>query len=171
MNEPAPREYRERLEALERRVAQLEAFILAAGMHLPGPSDGQSALPATAPADEFAFPELILDFEEQAKVRRGPAEKLDVRAAVEQFPHIAKRISVFWGSRDFERFIATLILDERGNRRGFPMDVMSELMFLARFARFMAPPKVTDIWDDHAKPKRFDKKDVPAPPPAPPLKE
>lgn len=46
------------------------------------------------------------------------------------FPHIAKQVVMHWGNREFEKFASGLIIDDRGDRRGLPKEVLSELLFL-----------------------------------------
>ena len=56
----------------------------------------------------------------------------DPRSALEiQFPRILEKIIVLWGNRELDPFLTKLMVDERGDREGFPSDVMSELMFLS----------------------------------------
>ena len=101
--------------------------------------------------DSLGFPEL--DFSEPE--RKGP-EALDLRAALEAFPHISRAITLLWGHDGFDEYLAKLIVDERGTRKGFAMDAMEELLFLARVARarkalfgmgFDRPPR-TEPWVD-----------------------
>jgi hypothetical protein len=48
-----------------------------------------------------------------------------------QFPNIARQIALLWGYREADTFFRSLWLDDRGTRQGFPVEVMSELMFLS----------------------------------------
>jgi hypothetical protein len=56
----------------------------------------------------------------------------DVAAcALERMPHMAKKITLMWCSRELDAFIPKLIMDSRdGARQGLPMDVAAELLFL-----------------------------------------
>lgn len=149
----------DRIAAIEHRLARLESLVTHGGLELHN-------LGVAAPAgdaeirveqdhvvhggsgnDECAFPDLILNFDDEAHTRKPP-EKIEARAALEEFPRVLARIRFFWGGSQCEQFLAKLIIDERGNRLGFPMEVMSELMFLARISRILSPPRVTDIWED-----------------------
>jgi hypothetical protein len=47
-----------------------------------------------------------------------------------QFPRIARNITLLWGFPEFTQFMNKLYIDERGNRQGFPKEVMEELMLL-----------------------------------------
>jgi hypothetical protein len=55
------------------------------------------------------------------------AEESDVELL---FPRIAKQVVTCWGHREFENFAADLIIDDRGDRRGLPKEVLSEILFL-----------------------------------------
>ena len=45
-------------------------------------------------------------------------------------PRIATQIVEHWGQREFEKFASDLIIDTRGDRRGLPKDVLSDILFL-----------------------------------------
>ncbi|MFN0160264.1 MAG: hypothetical protein ACKVQQ_03480 [Burkholderiales bacterium] len=63
---------------------------------------------------------------------RAPAEKLDVRCGMEElYPKILARIAMTWRSPESVEYLKKLIVDERGGRAGFPMEVMSELLMLS----------------------------------------
>lgn len=65
------------------------------------------------------------------------------------FPRIHERIVSLWGTGEGESFLDKLILDDRGNRQGFPSNVMSALLVLQRvhFQRFGTFKKF-DLWDN-----------------------
>lgn len=48
-----------------------------------------------------------------------------------EFARITEQITLMWGHPELDTFLARLCIDDRGNRKGFPMPVMEELMFLA----------------------------------------
>jgi hypothetical protein len=53
-------------------------------------------------------------------------------SAIERFPHVIKRICALWGTHDLDQYITHLMTDTRdGQRRGFPVEVTAELLFLA----------------------------------------
>lgn len=59
-----------------------------------------------------------------------PADK--VRCAIEErFPHIARELCALWETDRIELYLDDLLLDTRGGRQGFPVDVLDELMFLS----------------------------------------
>ena len=45
------------------------------------------------------------------------------------FPHIVARLTASWP--DVQEYVDGLLIDTRGGRRGFPMDAMSEILFLS----------------------------------------
>jgi len=115
---------------------------------------------ATAPATErlhplsverggidSPFPDLSM-LDEKVEPRKGPAELLDVRAAIEDYPRISSRIQQLWGSSECESYINNLVIDTRGNRKGFPTAVMEELLYLGRLARALVILSIDgDLWD------------------------
>lgn len=46
------------------------------------------------------------------------------------FPRIANQIVQLWGQPEFEKFASDLIIDTRGDRRGLPKEVLSDVLFL-----------------------------------------
>lgn len=48
-----------------------------------------------------------------------------------QFPHVANRMAILWpDDRDTLEYLHSLMVDDRGDRRGFPMEVVEELAAL-----------------------------------------
>jgi hypothetical protein len=47
------------------------------------------------------------------------------------FPHLTENLQKMWGDPSIERYFSTLWIDTRGNRRGFPPAVMSDLLMIA----------------------------------------
>lgn len=131
------------LTRMQKRIAALESLLITHGIAVPDES-GHSA------GGTLGFPEL--DFSEQL---RKEATTVAVRAALEDFEHIARTITELWGKDGFDEYLARLIVDERGTRKGFSMDAMEELLLLARLARarkalygmgFDRPPR--DAWKE-----------------------
>jgi hypothetical protein len=52
-------------------------------------------------------------------------------ALEQEFARIAEQIILMWGHPELDTFLARLCIEDRGNRKGFPMPVMEDLMFLA----------------------------------------
>ena len=67
------------------------------------------------------------------------------RALAEQFPRLANLIAVNWNSpNDCTAFISSLLLDQRGGRRGFPGDVLQDIQNLRVYYTRLHP--IVD-WD------------------------
>ena len=54
----------------------------------------------------------------------------DESALERLFPRIAKQVITHWGQKEFEQFASDLIIDNRGDRRGLPKEVLSDILFL-----------------------------------------
>ena len=52
----------------------------------------------------------------------------------EQFPRIFGKVALLWGTLELENYLQELILDYRGNRSGFPSEVMRELTHIQEAA-------------------------------------
>jgi hypothetical protein len=53
-------------------------------------------------------------------------------SAIERrFPRIASELRNLWSDKEIDTYIDSLLLDDRGDRMGFPIEVLDELMFLA----------------------------------------
>lgn len=52
-------------------------------------------------------------------------------SAIEAFSkRIVAQLCASWGRAEFEKYASQLIIDSRGDRKGLPKDVLSELLFL-----------------------------------------
>jgi len=84
------------------------------------------------PIQHSDYPEIRAPEEEKAAPKRiGPPERVIVRAALEGYPHIIESICLMWGGREADAYLSKLVIDTRGGRKGFPRDVMDELLILA----------------------------------------
>jgi len=48
-----------------------------------------------------------------------------------RFPRIASAITLLWGNPEMDAYFTRIMVDERGDREGFPPEVMAEILFLA----------------------------------------
>lgn len=66
-----------------------------------------------------------------------------------KYPHIAERISILWGTVGMSRYLSELLFDDRGDREGFPADVMKELFALSNFNEAHKPSRsaLQSAWD------------------------
>jgi len=93
------------------------------------------------------FPDLSM-LDEKVEPRRGPPQPIEARAAIEDYPRISTRIQQLWGSPECEAYLNNLVIDTRGNRKGFPPAVMEELLYLGRLARALVILAIDgDLWD------------------------
>ena len=68
-------------------------------------------------------------------------------ALLRRYARIANLISVSWADRKwFRTYMESLLTDSRGNRRGFPPDVLSNLMALQHYRDSMEETKSPN-WD------------------------
>jgi hypothetical protein len=64
------------------------------------------------------------------------------------FPRIHDRLGATWGSKQCEDYLDRLILDDRGDREGFPPEVLAALLVLQRVhAKTFGVFKRRDPWD------------------------
>lgn len=86
------------------------------------------------PIQHSDYPEISIpegDAATPAPKRTGPPERVIARAAIEGYPHIIESICLMWGGREADAYLSRLVIDTRGGRKGFPRDVMDELLILA----------------------------------------
>ncbi|MBI5918598.1 MAG: ankyrin repeat domain-containing protein [Nitrosomonadales bacterium] len=70
-----------------------------------------------------------------------------------QFPHVLNRIMALWGTTELDGYVESLLIDDRGDRRGFPTWVASEIFQLSLLhAKQSLPrmPKKIDPWEASA---------------------
>ena len=123
------------------------------------PSQGSAAVTAPPPTLRLApippkdlsdaLPDLSL-LDEKVEPRKGPAQKIEVRCALEDYPRICNRVQQLWGTTECEDYLNTLVIDTRGNRQGFPAPMMEELLYLGRLARALVIINIGgDLWDGY----------------------
>ena len=111
----------------------------------PPPTLRLAPIPPKEPSD--AFPDLSL-LDEKVEKRKGPPQKIEVHSALEDYPRICGRIQQLWGTAECESYLNTLVIDTRGNRKGFPAPMMEELLYLGRLARALVILNIGgDLWD------------------------
>lgn len=56
----------------------------------------------------------------------------DEMSAIERrFSRIARELALRWQREDIDQYLNGLLLDDRGNRQGFPAEILEEIMFLS----------------------------------------
>ena len=124
-----------------------EANAAAAATSTPPPTLRLAPIPPRDPND--ALPDLSL-LDEKVEHRKGPAQKIDVVSALEEYPRICARVQQLWGTAECEAYLNTLVIDTRGNRKGFPAPMMEELLYLGRLARALVIINIGgDLWDGY----------------------
>lgn len=64
--------------------------------------------------------------------RREPRPDAGPESALERhFPRIARELTARWDGPDIDTYLDSLLIDMRGNRMGFPSEILEEIMFLA----------------------------------------
>jgi len=137
---PPPRSYRPAPQPTAKGAASL-TDTLSVAIDLPSHQWGAEGLTEQArnsgpitPIRHSDYPEIKAPEEENpAPVRRrtGAPERVVVRAALESYPHIVESVCLMWGGREADDYLSRLVIDTRGGRRGFPREVMDELLVLA----------------------------------------
>jgi hypothetical protein len=58
-----------------------------------------------------------------------------------KFPRVANLVAVLWKDPDsWRRYVDDLLVDKRGNRQGFPLDVLREIFELRGYYDELCPP-------------------------------
>jgi hypothetical protein len=60
---------------------------------------------------------------------------VEATAFVEELPRVCGSLVQLWGTSGFDDYLNRLIIDERGTRQGFSLQVMDELLFLGSISR------------------------------------
>ena len=64
-----------------------------------------------------------------------------------RFPRILNRLARYWDSPHMaDAIFEDLLLDERGERMGFPSDIEAEICALGNYYRSLQPTKKEDVW-------------------------
>ena len=61
---------------------------------------------------------------------KDPVDRKYVSALEKHFPRIVDKILLMWGAKELPEYLNTLLLDNRGDRHGYPFEVIQEMMFL-----------------------------------------
>jgi hypothetical protein len=148
----------QRMTMMERRLERLETLVkekvgeFLETEPLPGAGSTAQRIRPERAGGGLSFPEIHLQLVEPPALPtpKSPRDKVSkARAAVEQLDHLIAPLSTLWGHPEFDRFINRLIMDDRGNRRGFGPEVMEELLFLAQLNHLVCPNwRPCDPWED-----------------------
>ena len=80
-----------------------------------------------------------------------------------KYPRIVERIGILWGTVGMAKYFTEILFDDRGDREGFPPDVMQELFGLSNYHETKKPSRAAleSAWKSSELDRldRFDDKD------------
>jgi hypothetical protein len=83
-------------------------------------------------------------FEFKPRTSRANRTSWNELSALERhFSRIAQELATRWQHGDIDAYLDSLLMDDRGNRQGFPADVLAELMFLSSLRWQLQHPRYT----------------------------
>jgi hypothetical protein len=113
-----------------------------------GNNDQQASggrVPISVNVDATPLPTLMGDdeLEQEREARRQepydpykrPEQPDPWPVIAQNFPRIAQQIQALWGKSALDDYFARLVIDERGGREGFPLDVLQAILEVARLHR------------------------------------
>jgi hypothetical protein len=153
-------ELESRLQRVETMLVALTSSQVAASLSLPA----QPAQSARRASDRPPLRESAAAAGPPADAKPQGPVRIEARAALEQYSHVVRNLALGWGYPESEAYLAKLVIDERGSRRGFSMQAMDELLFLSDLLRWRNPkPRLEaakrrvenprDPWLEHTPPK------------------
>ncbi len=77
-------------------------------------------------------------------------KKTALIAQLDKFPHIQRKLYLYWGYKEGRDFLSSLTISDRPNRRGFPFDVViviNELTDLHDIEYPILKPRSKYVWD------------------------
>jgi len=81
-----------------------------------------------------------------------PVIQSDVLIIRAHYPNIGNKIAALWGSVQLHKYLNQIIIDDRGDRQGFPQPVVSALLRIFQHHSSVAPADAAmDATWDHAK--------------------
>jgi len=111
---------------MENRIARLEGTVI--GSRVPG-------------NNKAPLPRLNAGLaRETARIIPALPEISPGLSSIEaDFPHIANKLTLVWGYPECFSYLCELIIDNRGNRKGFDLDIMGDLMLLLKITEQVPP--------------------------------
>jgi hypothetical protein len=83
-------------------------------------------------------------------------ESLRPTVLAARYPRIVNKVAELWRRPTLmDRYFDELLLDSRGNRQGFPLDILLELTTLKEHYQTAAFPMSTGVWDETNLTERF----------------
>ena len=92
------------------------------------------------------------------KLLKG-VENLYPHKTEDKYPRIVEKVEILWGTVGMGRYFNELLFDERGDRAGFPPDVMAELFALNNYHESMRPSRsaIRSTWSDGGELERLER--------------
>lgn len=93
-----------------------------------------------------------MPLEKLRKVLSGPLAKYYPEQTAQRFPRIVQKMVDLWGKPEMDDFFRDLLIMDRPDRQGFPLEIVSELMALSNiYDRLKDTVNLktaeTDVWD------------------------
>lgn len=143
----------EKISELESRIARLEKMVIGSSELAINPHVSTHTSHVFS-YGEITFPQLNAELDEETNevpatdIKPCQPETIHIKSALETiFPNIAVNLTLVWGNPECEDYLNKLMINNRSNRQGFSLDVMSELMLLIEMTDRNDP----DIWAESIK--------------------
>lgn len=71
------------------------------------------------------------------------------KTVADKYPRLAAGIELRWGDKEFHPYVKALIEDKRGDRQGFPIEVLDAIMALQEIHDAAFPhlaQNTNDVW-------------------------
>lgn len=80
----------------------------------------------------------------------GEGSGLYPRLAEVKYPRVVEKISILWGTVGMSRYFTEILFDDRGDREGFPPEVMMELFALSNYHESTRPSRsaLESAWEN-----------------------
>lgn len=77
----------------------------------------------------------------------APSEvAIELEVINKHFPRIGGRIMSMWGNVALQQYLKQLIFDDRGDRQGFPSEVVTALLRIYEVHEPLVPKRQLDAW-------------------------
>jgi uncharacterized protein len=79
----------------------------------------------------------------------GEGSGLYPHKAEAKYPRVVEKISILWGTVGMSRYFTEILFDDRGDREGFPPEVMLELFALSNYHEATRPSRsaIESAWE------------------------
>jgi hypothetical protein len=84
--------------------------------------------------------------EKMARILRGREDQYP-HCLEQQYPRILDKIGQLWGEPELDTFFESLFIDQRGNKQGFPKEVVIEILRLSLLHKERQQRKINQPFD------------------------